>query len=60
MLNDDWVSVPTGSEESSSFKHMRKNEFEERLFRCEDERFEIDMVIASVRDPASLPRVPLL
>lgn len=24
---------------------MRKNQYEEALFKCEDERFEIDMVI---------------
>lgn len=47
VLNSDWVSIPIGSEESFSFKHMRKNTFEEALFRCEDERFEIDMVIDS-------------
>ncbi|KAJ0400511.1 hypothetical protein P43SY_006690 [Pythium insidiosum] len=28
-----------------SFKNMRKNQYEEALFKCEDERFEIDMVI---------------
>ncbi len=44
MLNDKWVSVPTGSEDFS-FKNMRKNQYEEALFRCEDERYEIDMVI---------------
>lgn len=44
VLNDDWVSIPIGSEESYSFKHMRKNQYEEALFKCEDERFEIDMV----------------
>jgi paired amphipathic helix protein Sin3a len=38
VLNDNWVSIPIGSEESTSFKHMRKNQFEEALFRCEDER----------------------
>jgi len=38
------VSIPIGSEERSSFKHMRKNQYEEALFKCEDERFEIDMV----------------
>ncbi len=38
------MSIPIGSEESSSFKHMRKNQYEEALFKCEDERFEIDMV----------------
>lgn len=41
------VSVPVGSEENYSFKHMRRNQYEEALFRCEDERFEIDMVIDS-------------
>ena len=46
-LNDTWVSIPIGSEESSSFKHMRKNQYEEALFKCEDERFEIDMIIDS-------------
>jgi len=46
-LNDEWVSIPIGSEESYSFKHMRKNQYEEALFKCEDERFEIDMVIDS-------------
>jgi paired amphipathic helix protein Sin3a len=44
ILNDSWVSVPTGSEDFS-FKNMRKNQYEEALFRCEDERYEIDMVI---------------
>lgn len=39
------MSIPIGSEESYSFKHMRKNQFEEALFKVEDERFEVDMVI---------------
>ena len=47
VLNNDWVSIPIGSEESFYFKHMRKNVYEEALFRCEDERFEIDMCIDS-------------
>jgi paired amphipathic helix protein Sin3a len=47
VLNDVWVSLPVGSEESYTFRHMRKNQHEEILFRCEDERFEIDMVIDS-------------
>lgn len=46
-LNDDWVSIPIGSEESNSFKHMRKNQYEEALFKCEDDQFEIDMIIDS-------------
>jgi len=44
VLNDNWVSVPQGSEDYS-FKHMRKNCYEEALFKCEDERYELDMVI---------------
>jgi paired amphipathic helix protein Sin3a len=47
VLNDVWVSLPVGSEESYTFRHMRRNTYEEILFRCEDERFEIDMVIDS-------------
>ncbi|XP_061344448.1 paired amphipathic helix protein Sin3-like 4 isoform X2 [Gastrolobium bilobum] len=36
VLNDHWVSVTSGSEDYS-FKHMRKNQYEESLFRCEDD-----------------------
>ncbi|KAL3924281.1 MAG: hypothetical protein SGILL_001142 [Bacillariaceae sp.] len=47
VLNDVWVSLPVGSEESYTFRHMRRNTYEETLFRVEDERFEIDMTIDS-------------
>ena len=30
---------------SARAQHMRKNQYEEALFRCEDDRFELDMVI---------------
>lgn len=40
VLNDLWVSVTSGSEDYS-FKHMRKNQYEESLFRCEDDRLEV-------------------
>ncbi|XP_077237908.1 paired amphipathic helix protein Sin3-like 3 [Tasmannia lanceolata] len=46
VLNDHWVSVTSGSEDYS-FKHMRKNQYEESLFRCEDDRFELDILIES-------------
>lgn len=46
VLNDNWVSVTSGSEDYS-FKHMRKNQYEESLFRCEDDRFELDMLLES-------------
>lgn len=45
MLNDQWVSVPTGSEDGTGFKSSRKNQYEELLFKCEDDRFELDLVI---------------
>ena len=40
-----WVGIPIGSEESYSFRFMRKNQYEEALFKCEDDQFEIDMII---------------
>ena len=55
VLNDIWVSLPVGSEESYTFRHMRRNMHEEMLFRCEDERFEIDMVLDS--NAATLQRL---
>ncbi|XP_020890278.1 paired amphipathic helix protein Sin3-like 5 isoform X2 [Arabidopsis lyrata subsp. lyrata] len=57
VLNDHWVSVTSGSEDYS-FKHMRKNQYEESLFRCEDDRFELDMLLESVS--ATIKRVEIL
>ncbi|EPS59159.1 hypothetical protein M569_15651, partial [Genlisea aurea] len=51
VLNDKWVSVTSGSEDYS-FKNMRKNQYEESLFRCEDDRFELDMLLESVSSTA--------
>lgn len=51
VLNDNWVSVTSGSEDYS-FKHMRRNQYEESLFRCEDDRFELDMLLESVNSTA--------
>ena len=44
VLNDKCISIPTGSEDFS-FKATRKNIYEENLFKVEDERFELDMII---------------
>ncbi|GMH41270.1 hypothetical protein BSKO_09180 [Bryopsis sp. KO-2023] len=44
VLQDELASVTTGTEDSS-FKHMRKNQYEENLFRCEDERYDLEMAI---------------
>ncbi|CAA7020729.1 unnamed protein product [Microthlaspi erraticum] len=46
-LNDHLVSVTSGSEDYS-FSHMRKNQYEESLFRCEDDRYEMDMLLGCV------------
>ncbi|XP_042049041.1 paired amphipathic helix protein Sin3-like 5 isoform X2 [Salvia splendens] len=51
VLNDRWVSVTSGSEDYS-FKHMQKNQYEEILSRCEDDRFEFDMLLDSVNATA--------
>ncbi|KAI4321360.1 hypothetical protein MLD38_034752 [Melastoma candidum] len=51
VFNDHWVSVTSGSEDYS-FKHMRRNQYEESLFRCEDDRFELDMLLESVSSTA--------
>jgi histone deacetylase complex regulatory component SIN3 len=40
VLNDTWVSFPTWSEDST-FVTSRKTQFEENIYRCEDERFEV-------------------
>ncbi|XP_033330132.1 SIN3 transcription regulator family member A isoform X4 [Megalopta genalis] len=44
VLNDTWVSFPTWSEDST-FVTSRKTQYEEFIYRCEDERFELDGVI---------------
>ncbi|XP_048480460.1 paired amphipathic helix protein Sin3a isoform X5 [Plutella xylostella] len=44
VLNDTWVSFPSWSEEST-FVTSRKTQYEEYIYRCEDERFELDVVI---------------
>jgi paired amphipathic helix protein Sin3a len=46
IVNDKWVSVPMGSEDYSFLK-MRKNPYEDALFKCEDDRYELDMIIES-------------
>ena len=43
VLNDIWVSFPTGTEDG--FKSTRKNQYEEILFKVEDDRYELDLVI---------------
>ncbi|XP_042401068.1 paired amphipathic helix protein Sin3-like 4 [Zingiber officinale] len=44
VLNDRLVSVPSKSENCTS-KFMHRNKYEKCLFRCDDERFEMDMIL---------------
>lgn len=48
VLNDHLVAVTSGSK-GRSFKYMRKNQYEYNLFRCEDDRFELDMLLQTVK-----------
>ncbi|GFT67921.1 paired amphipathic helix protein Sin3a [Nephila pilipes] len=46
VLNDTWVSFPSWSEDST-FVTSCKTQYEEIIYRCEDERFELDMAISA-------------
>ena len=45
VLNDNWVSVTSGSEDYG-FKNVRWNQYEENLSRCEDDKYELEMILA--------------
>lgn len=45
VLNDRMVSCPSFNSEDGTFIGSKKNQYEEALFRCEDERFEMDLLI---------------
>eukprot|EP01137_Pigoraptor_chileana_P015243 Opistho-2@70936 len=47
VLNDQWVSFPTWSEDTT-FLASRKNVYEEAMYKVEDERFELDRVLELV------------
>merc|ERR1712013_216804 len=49
VLNDTWVSFPSWSEDSQ-FVSSRKTQYEEHIYRTEDERFEFDVVLETNRD----------
>ncbi|CDK26082.1 unnamed protein product [Kuraishia capsulata CBS 1993] len=42
VLNDEWVGHPTWASEDSGFVAHKKNQYEEILFRIEEERHEYD------------------
>ena len=47
-VNKEWISISVGSEHYT-FCNMRKNNYEEALFKIEDEKFEIDSLILLVK-----------
>jgi len=49
VLNDTWVSFPSWSEDSQ-FVTSRKTQYEEFIYRTEDERFEFDVVLETNKD----------
>src|SRR5690606_11350658 len=38
------INLPAGAEDYG-FKSFRRNQYEDALFRCEDERFDLDLII---------------
>ncbi|XP_051147504.1 paired amphipathic helix protein Sin3-like 4 [Andrographis paniculata] len=49
VLNDNWICVASEENKDYSSKHMLKNPYEENLFKCEDERFELDVLMESAK-----------
>jgi paired amphipathic helix protein Sin3a len=47
VLNDQWVGHPTWASEDSGFIAHRKNQYEEILFKIEEERLEFDYYMES-------------
>ncbi|CEP19155.1 hypothetical protein [Parasitella parasitica] len=45
VLNDEFVSHPIWASEDSGFVASKKNQYEEALHRCEEERYEYDLNI---------------
>ncbi|BFI20245.1 paired amphipathic helix protein Sin3a [Marchantia polymorpha subsp. ruderalis] len=42
VLNDTWITLTTGG---NAFTSQESNRYEEILFRCEDDQYELDMLI---------------
>jgi paired amphipathic helix protein Sin3a len=43
MMNDKYISIPAGSEDDKN--PMKKNHYQENIFKFEDQRYEADMMI---------------
>lgn len=44
VLNDEWVGHPTWASEEAGFVAHRKNQYEEIMHRCEEERLELSLI----------------
>ena len=55
-INREWISIPVGSEHYS-FCNMRKNTYEEALFKIEDEKHEMDCVILLLKQGLKLAEI---
>lgn len=44
VLNDSYISFSSLTSEDSQFVSSKKNQYEENMYRVEDERYEVDMV----------------
>ncbi|TPP64857.1 Paired amphipathic helix protein Sin3a [Fasciola gigantica] len=44
VLNDSFISFSSLTSEDSQFVSSKKNQYEENMYRVEDERYEVDMV----------------
>lgn len=49
VLNDQWICHPTWASEDGGFVAHQKNQFEEAMYRCEEERYEFDLWIDRLR-----------
>lgn len=47
VLNDEWVGYPTWDSEESGYIAHRKNQYEDNLFRIEEERHEFDFYMGN-------------
>lgn len=45
VLNDEMLSCASFESEDSGFVSSKKNQYEDALFKCEDERFEMDLIL---------------
>ena len=54
ITNENWVSVPYGSEENENFSVRNKNSNEINLLKAEDERYEFDLYMRRLTKTLSL------